>query len=109
MFYCYGSRELNQHSIYSDSHLFSDHAPLSINISIDEEIICTSKLSIPQKSKQETAFVEKVISNFKNLDISNIADTEKLEHIVNQLEAIIDQVWTKNAKKSRISKHSKQW
>ena len=109
MFYCYGSRELNQHSIYSDSHLFSDHAPLSINIPIDEEIVCTSKLSIPQKSKQETAFVEKVISNFKNLDISNIADTEKLEHIVNQLEAIIDQVWTKNAKKLRISKHSKQW
>ena len=32
---------------------------------------------------------------------------EKLERIVNQLEAIIDQVWKKNAKKSKISKHSK--
>ena len=41
--------------------------------------------------------------------MSNIANIEKLEHIVNQLGAIIDQVWTKNAKNLRISKHSKQW
>ena len=109
MFLHYGSRELDRHFIHSNSHLSSDHAPLSINIPIDEEIICTFKLSIPQKSKQKTAFVEEVILNFKNLDMSNIADTEKLEHIVNQLKVIIDQAWTKNAKKSRISKHSKQW
>jgi len=91
MFLCYRSRELNRHSIHPNSCLFSDHAPLSINISIDEEIICTSKLSIPQKSKQETTFVEKVISDLKNLNMSNIANTERLEYIVNQLEAIIEQ------------------
>ena len=109
MFLCYRSRELNQHSIHPNSRLFSDHASLSINISIDEEIVCTSKLSIPQKSKQETAFVEKVISDLKNLDTSNIANTKRLEHIVNQLEAIIEQAWTENAKKLRITKRSKQW
>ena len=109
IFLCYRSRELNQHSIHPNSRLFSDHASLSINISIDEEIVCTSKLSIPQKSKQETAFVEKVISDLKNLDTSNIANTKRLEHIVNQLEAIIEQAWTENAKKLRITKHSKQW
>jgi len=32
-----------------------------------------------------------------------------LESIVNQLGIIIDQAWKKNTKKSRISKHSKQW
>ena len=109
IFLCYRSRELNQHSIHPNSCLFSDHASLSINISIDEEIVCTSKLSIPQKSKQETAFVEKVISDLKNLDTSNIANTKRLEHIVNQLEAIIEQAWTENAKKLRITKRSKQW
>jgi len=109
MFLCYRSRELNQHSIHPNSRLFSDYASLSINISIDEEIVCTSKLSIPQKSKQETAFVEKVISDLKNLDTSNIANTKRLEHIVNQLEAIIEQAWTENAKKLRITKCSKQW
>ena len=43
------------------------------------------------------------------MDMSDIGDTEKLECIVNQLRAIIDQAWTKNAKKARFSKHSKQW
>ena len=41
--------------------------------------------------------------------MSNIVDTEVLERVVNWLGSIIDQAWTKNAKKSRISKHSKQW
>jgi len=91
MFLYYRLRELNRHSIHPNSHLSSDHAPLSIIIPIDEEIVYTSKSSIPQKSKQETTFVEEVISNFKNLDMSNIANMEKLEHIVNQLEVIIDQ------------------
>jgi len=58
---------------------------------------------------QETTFIEEIISNFKNLDTSDIGDMEKLERIVNQFGAIINQAWTKNAKKSRFSKHSKQW
>jgi len=71
--------------------LSSDHAPLSIDIPIFEEVILTLKLSIPPKSDQETAFIKEIISNFKNLDMSNIGDKEKLEHIVNQLGVIIDQ------------------
>jgi len=109
MFLRYGSTELDQHFIHPNSHLSSDHAPLSINIPINKEVVCTSKLSIYPRSEQETAFIEEIISNFKNLDTFNIANTEKLECIVNQLRAIIDQAWTKNAKKSRISKYSKQW
>ena len=63
---------------------------------------------IHPKSDQEMAFVEEVTLSFKNLDISVIVDSIKLESIVNQLGTIIDQAWKKNAKKSRISKHSKQ-
>jgi len=63
---------------------------------------------IPPKSNQETAFIEEIILNFKKLDMSDIGDTEKLECIVNQLGTIIDQAWKKNAKKSKISKYSKQ-
>jgi len=43
------------------------------------------------------------------LDTSVIGNSDKLESIVNQLGMIIDQAWKKNAKKSRTSKHSKQW
>ena len=82
---------------------------LSIDIHIFEEIILTLKLSLAPKSNQENTFIEDIISNFKIMNTSNIKDTEKLERVVNQLSSIIDQAWTKNTKKSKISKHSKQW
>ena len=107
MFLWYGSLELDRHSILPDSRLSSDHAPLSIDIPIFEEIIQMSKLTLVPKSKQETAFINDVILNFKTLDTSNIVDVVKLEYVVNQLRSIIDQAWSKNAKKSKISKHSK--
>jgi len=109
MFLRYGSSELDQHSILPDFWLSSDHTSLSIDIPIFEEIIQTLKLSLAPKSDQESAFIEDIILNFKIMDTSNIEDMEKLERVVNQLGMIIDQAWTKNAKKSRISKHSKQW
>jgi len=109
MFLWYGSSELDQHSIHPDSCFSSDHAPLTITILIADEIVSTSKLSIPQNSEQEIAFVEEVILIFKNLDMSNIIDKNNLEDTVNQLKALIKQAWTKNAKRSRIMKHSKQW
>ena len=106
MFLCYRSSELDNHSIYPKNQLSSDHASLFIDIPIFEEAIHTSKFSIPPKSDQETTFIEEIILNFKNLDMSDIGDMEKLECIVNQLGVIIDQAWTKNAKKARFSKHS---
>jgi len=109
MFLCYGLSELDHHSIHPENHLSSDHASLSIDIPIFEEVIPTSKFLIPLKSDQKTTFIEEIISNFKNVDTSDIGSTEKLECIVNHLGAIIDQAWMKNTKKSRFSKHSKQW
>jgi len=50
MFLCCGSYELDRHSIYPGSHLSSDHAPLSIEIPIIEEVIQSLKLSIHPKS-----------------------------------------------------------
>jgi len=90
IFLCYGSTELDHHSIHPESRLSSDHTPLTIDIPIYEEDICTSKLSIPPKSDQETAFIEEIILNFKNLNMFSIADTDDLKCTVNQLRAIID-------------------
>ena len=74
-----------------------------------EENVISTKLSIPKNSKEETAFVKEIIANLKNLNTSNITDSDKLENIVNLLELIIKQAWNKNAKQMRIMKHSKQW
>ena len=109
MFLHNGSSELDHHTILPESRLSSDHAPLVIDIPITEEIIQMLKLTLAPKSEQETAFVQDIISNFKNLNTSNIVDTEEIERVVNRLGSIIDMAWTKNAKRSRISRHSKQW
>ena len=108
MFLRHGSAELNNHTILSGSRLSSNHVPLSINIPIFEKVIHLLKFTIPFKSDQELVFIKDIISNFKSLDTSNIDNSEKLEQLINQLRSIIEQSWTKNAKKSRITKHSKQ-
>jgi len=100
--------ELDKHTILPDSRLSFDHTPLSIDIPIFEEIIQSLRFSITPKSDQEMGFIKDIISNFKSLDTADIDNSKKLEQLVNQLGLIIKQSWSKNAKKSRISKHSKQ-
>ena len=109
MFLCYDSSELDQHSILPESCLSSDHAPLTVIIPLSEEFVKTSKLILAPKSDQESQFIKDVISKFKDLDTTSIKDIDKLERVIKQFGMIIDQAWTKNAKKSKISKHSKQW
>ena len=109
MFLHHGSVELDNHSILPNCRLSSDHAPLIIDVPIVDEFIPTSKFAIPPKSEHETKFIKDVISNFSELDTSHIETIDNLESIVNQLSVIVDQMWAKNAKKSRHSKHSKQW
>ena len=109
MFLRHGSDELDNHSILPEWRLFSDHAPLIIDIPILEETIQISKLAISPNSEQETEFIKDVISNLSKLDTSNIEGIDKLDQIVNQLSIIVKQMWFKNAKKSRSSKHFKQW
>jgi len=109
MFLCYDSAELDQHSILLESCLSSDHAPLTVIIPLSKEFIQTSKLILVPKSGQESQFIKDIILKFKDLDMTSIKDIDKLEQVIKQFSMIIDQAWTKNAKKSKISKHSKQW
>ena len=108
MFLWYVSSKINQQSIHPEWRLMSDHPPLSITIPIVDEVINTSKLSIQQKSEQESIFIEEVISSFKDLDTSNITNKECLECTVNNLNSIVTRAWNKNAKQMRITKHSKK-
>ena len=109
MFLQSGFIELDRHTILSKSQLSSDHVPLSIDIPICDEVIQSSKLVITPGSNQEKEFIKDVMSSLISLDTSNIKSVESLNQIVDQLGSIIEQMWSKNAKRSRISKHSKQW
>ena len=90
IFLWYRSSKLNQHLIHQDSHLFSDHAPLTITIPIVDVFVNTSKLSIPSNSEQESAFVKDIISIFKNLETTNITDKDNLESLVNHVKTSIN-------------------
>jgi len=76
--------------IYPDNHLSSNHAPLTITIPIADEIVSTSKSSIPQNSKQEITFVKEVILIFKNLDMFNLINKNNLEHTVNHVMGCLE-------------------
>ena len=109
MFLCNESTKLNNHSIHPDWRLSSDHTPLTVTIPIAEEYITLSRLSIPKKSEEEAIFVKEATAIIKNLDTSNLTDSVKLENLVNLFRSRIKQAWVKNAKQTRITKHSKQW
>ena len=109
IFLCCDSIELDNHSILPNSRLSSDHVLLSIEIPIGDEIIHSLRRIIPPRSEQEKGFIKDIISNLKSIDTSSIEDTTRLDYIVNKVGSIIERMWYKNAKKSKFSKHSKQW
>jgi len=61
--------------IYLEWHLISDHAPLTISISIVEEFVNSSKQSIIKNSKKEAAFIKDITNSLKELDTSNLLDS----------------------------------
>ena len=79
MFLQCGSTKLNNHLIYPNWHLTSDHMPLSVTIPIAEENINLHKRTITKNSEEEELFIKEVIASFKNLDTFNISDIPKLE------------------------------
>ena len=90
MFLRCGSAELDCHFILPDYHLSSDHAPLTIDIPIGDEIVQSTKLSVVPGSDQEKDFIKDVISNLQVLDTSNIDSVENLNLVVNRLGSIIE-------------------
>ena len=109
MFLHCSSAELDRHFILLNYHLSSDHAPLTIDIPIGDEIAQSTKLSVVPGSDQEKDFIKDIISNLQVLDTLNIDSIENLNLVINRLGSIIEQMWFKNAKRTKISKHSKQW
>ena len=108
IFLCSGSSELNNHLIHPNWHLTSDHVPLTVTISITEEFIQTSKLSLLKKSNEEEVFVKEVISIINSLDTLNLLNQESLEQVVCLLVSRINQAWNANTRKVNIMKHSKK-
>ena len=84
------SSKLDNYFIHPEWCLFSDHAPLTIMISISDEFINIYKSTIRKNSIEEESFAKDVISAIKNLDISNLLDIPLLEEAVNDFAKNMD-------------------
>jgi len=109
MFLHSGLSKLNNHSIYPDWQLISDHAPLTITIPIVEESVNTTKCSIIKDSKKEAFFVKEVTTLVRNLNKSNLSDITSLDRVINKFTKAVISAWENNSKIINIMKHSKSW
>jgi len=98
MFLRYGSTEINNHSIHPDLRLTSDHAPLSVMIAIKKESIDSFKFSIVKNSKEEKSIIKNVSLAIKNIDISDLSDSSKIEEAMDSLASKIECAWKSNTK-----------
>jgi len=103
------SSEFNNHCIHPDWRLLSDHAWITIDISIIEEHISTKRQSLIKGSDEESLFLEKLTQSIKNLDTLSIQNSDILEEIVQNLLIEIKDIWFKHSKTVNITRHSKVW
>ena len=109
MFLWSGSNELNNHSIHPEWWLSSDHAPITVFISIAGENIIISKFSIAKNSKEEENFIKDVSYVIKNIDVSDLSNSNKLKDATNFLTSSIENAWRINSKWVNITRYSKSW
>ena len=95
MFLQFRSDELDNHSIYPDWRLTSDHAPLMVMIPIVEEHIQIRKQMIVKGSEEESVFIKELIKTFKDINTSNLSNIERLENVILNLANLIERIWVK--------------
>ena len=106
VFLCPFSSEFDNHYIYSDWRLTSDHTSILVNISIFNECIPIKKQSLIKNSNKENHFLVKFI---ESMDTSFIHNIEALENTVQILAINIESIWLKHSKNVNITKYSKAW
>jgi len=90
MFLHPNSLEFNNHMIYSEWRLFSDHTPLTIDIAIYEEHILIKKYTIVKNSEKESKFIAELIDSIKRLNTENLTRKEALDQTVQEFGDKVD-------------------
>jgi len=102
------SEEFDNHTIYSDWRMSSDHAPIMVNIFIFEEHIQTKKQSI-KNSEEERNFITEIIESIKQMNTDHIKRNEDLEQIVQDFTYKMNDIWFKHSKIVNITRYLKLW
>ena len=109
MFLRPNSSEPDNHTIYSEQRLSSDHASLTVNIVIFKEYIQTKKCIIIKNSEKEKNFTTELIKAIKRIYTDNITSKEVFKQIIHEFANNMDRIWFKNSKIVNITKYSKSW
>ena len=62
-----------------------------------------------KNSKEEANFVKEVSSIIKNLNVSNLTDSDKLKDVINIFALKTEHIWRKNSKHVNIMRYSESW
>ena len=98
VFLCPESTEFNIHQIHPHWRLSSNHAPITVDISIVEKQVQTSKYIFIKKSEKKDQFIADLKNFIKNLKTDSIVDINVLEEIVNSFAININYLWHKHSK-----------
>ena len=108
MFLRLESSEYDNHTIYPNLRLISDHVLLTVDILIFEEHIQT-RCMLVKNSKEEDKFVNELIKTIKEINTENIHNKNVLDQTVQEFASTMERLWYKHSKIVNITKHLKEW
>jgi len=82
--------EHNNHSIYPNWKLISNHAPLTVNISIFKKHIQTRRQMLAINNEEEEYFLNKLINTINKINVENIQSKEVLKSVIQLFTYYID-------------------
>ena len=109
MFLQHNSPALHNYNIMPNLCKPSDHAPLTVELSIYEENNQSVINILVEDSDEETNFLRDLIYVLSSTDTINITNTTDLENTVNMFARALEELWGQYSKYPNITRHSKQW
>jgi len=107
MFLQFGSSKMDNHLIYPNWRLTSDHTSLTVVIPIVEEHVQTKKCFIVKNSNKEYTFIKELTESLRSINTSDIGDIAHLDSIMNEFTSSLESIWAKNSKVINIMVYSK--
>ena len=86
------SLEHNNHTIHPDLRLTSNHASLTVDISIFEENIQTKRYTLVKNSKEENKFINELIETIREMNTENICNENVLDQIVQEFASTMERL-----------------
>ncbi|KAF5386626.1 hypothetical protein D9615_001761 [Tricholomella constricta] len=97
------------HEVRTDWIGPSDHAPLCVTLPIRATEVASERLAMPKGSKEESLFLQALLTYIKSMDISNIDTRDALEDLIAGLARACNDAWNSNAKTVKVNTRSKAW